>query len=83
MVLETEVEGLMVQDSERILERESPETRLKINLMFQANKPPDFHGTKDLSPAGPLTICGRYLVIHMKRWAVTRVTNHPRPKMMN
>jgi len=21
--------------------------------------------------------------VHMKRWAVTRVTNHPRPKMMN
>ena len=58
VVLETEAEGLMVRDSERILERASPETRLKINLMFQATKTPDFPGTKDLSPAGPLTICG-------------------------
>ena len=58
MVLETEAEGLMVRDSERILERESSKTRLKINPTFQAAKTPDFPGTKDMYPAGPLTICG-------------------------
>ena len=31
---------------------------MKINPTFQAAKIPDFHGTKTLSPAGPLTICG-------------------------
>ena len=39
VVLETEAEGLMVRDSERIMERESLETRLKMNLMFRAKLP--------------------------------------------
>ena len=58
VVLETEAEGLMVRDFERILERERPMTRMKINPSFPGEKTPDIHGTKDLSPAGPLTIRG-------------------------
>ena len=42
VVLETEAEGLMVWDSERILERESQETRLKINPRFRPPKPQIF-----------------------------------------
>ena len=33
-------------------------TRMKINPSFPGDKTPDIPGTKDLSPAGPLTICG-------------------------
>ena len=58
VVLETEAEGLMVQDFKIILEQESPLTTMKINPSFQGAKTPDIPGTKDLSPAGPLTICG-------------------------
>ena len=48
----------MVRDFERILERESPMTRMKINPSFPGKKIPDIPGTQDLSPAGPLTISG-------------------------
>ena len=58
VVLETEAEGLMVQDSERILERESPEMRMQFVPMFLADKTSDLPGTKDLSLAGPPTILG-------------------------
>ena len=64
VVLETEAEGLMVRDSERILERESPETRTKFVPTFLADKTPDLPGTKDLSPAGPPTILGGTLSGH-------------------
>ena len=60
-----QAERLMVRDFERILERESPMTRMKINLSFPGDKTPDTYGTKDLSPEGPLAIYVdvRYLVI--------------------
>ena len=58
MVLGTEAESLTVRDSERILERESPGTKLNFNHSFQAAEVPDFPGTKTLFPAGPLTTCG-------------------------
>ena len=58
MVLETEAEGLVVRHSERILERASLGTKLKVNPSFQAAQVPYFHGTKTFSPADPLTICG-------------------------
>ena len=58
VVLETEAEDLMVQDSERILERETPETRKKLVPTFLADPIPDLPGTKDVSPAGPPTILG-------------------------
>ena len=64
MVLEAEAEDLMVRDSERILERESPETRRKFVPTFLADKTPDLPGTKDLSPAGPPTILGGKLSGH-------------------
>ena len=44
----------MARDLEGILEQKSPGTRTKIVPVF----PPDLPGTKSLSPAGPLTICG-------------------------
>ena len=61
VVLETEAEGLMVQDSERILEREMPETRMKLVPMFLAGKTPDLPGAKPLAPAGPPTLLGSTL----------------------
>jgi hypothetical protein len=41
VVLETEAEGLMVRDFKRILEQESPMTRMKINRS-RATKPQIF-----------------------------------------
>ena len=58
MVLETVAESLMCRDFERILEKSSPMTRMKINPSFPSDRAPDINGTKDLFPVGPLTIIG-------------------------
>ena len=56
----------MVRDSERILKRESPGTKLNFNHSFQAAEVPDFPGTETMFPTEPLTTCEeRYLAVQV------------------
>ena len=57
VVPETEVESLMVRDSERIL-KESRRPRLNFNPSFTDGVIPDRRGTETLVPEGPLILGG-------------------------
>ncbi len=57
VVPETEVENLVVQDSERIL-RESSKPRLNFNPSFTEGVIPDRLGTEISVPKGPLILVG-------------------------
>ena len=57
VVPETEVENLVVQDSERIL-RESSKPRLNFNPSFTEGVTPDRLGTEISVPKGPLILGG-------------------------
>ena len=69
MVLETEAESLLCQDFERILDRDSPNTRMKIYPTFPGDKATYIIGTNDLFPAGPLTNGGTVSGYQSKSYA--------------